>query len=110
MKNFAVILLVVLVAVVMGFLDVARAIDVDWVLAKKLNNNLGFFIIKGVTQEEVLKVGDFTTPRPPKFEIARTHWWEVAEKLTLEGWELIGVAGSHDSQGQQYIFRRPLTK
>ncbi len=110
MKNFAAILLAVSLTLLMGFLDVARAIDVDWVFAKKFGKPLAYFTIGGVTQEQVLKVGDFTTPRPPKFEIARTRFWEVAEKLTLEGWEMIGVAGLMDSQDQQYIFRRPLTK
>jgi hypothetical protein len=58
MKNFAAFLLVVLVAVAMGFIDLARAIDVDWVLAKKTNRTLNSLLMGDVTQEQLLKVGD----------------------------------------------------
>ncbi len=114
MKNLAAILLAASLTFVMGCLNVARAIDADEEIAKKVGKKYGFL----VDAADILSIGTITTPSMPKFEIAKTAIWQVAEKLASEGWELMGaVSFTTKSYGSttsivnlEYIFRRPLKK
>ncbi len=114
MKKFATILLVAVVAVLMGFLDVARGIDADELIAKKVGKEYGLEI----EAKNILRIGTLTSPSVPNFEIAKTDYWAVAEKLASEGWELMGAVSYTErlfgslpaTIHVQYIFRRLLKK